>query len=80
MDEEGINRLTEDLRTESLPEVILDRLKVLKLALKDESEGDKTVRWFLRAGGLPTIIRLLRGTATSDTRTAMDSHHVSQQK
>jgi hypothetical protein len=72
LDEEAMKRLTEDLRTESWPPLIYDRLKALNLALEDKvgSVGDNAGRLFLRAGGLPSVIRLLRGTAWSHTPTA----------
>jgi hypothetical protein len=58
--------LAEELRTETSAEVILDRLKALSLALDDQAMADTGALVFVRAGGLPTIVRLLMGVATAD--------------
>jgi hypothetical protein len=63
---EVFQSLAEDLRTETLAEVILDRLKALDVALDDKVMASSGPLAFIRAGGLPTLIRLLKGASTSD--------------
>jgi hypothetical protein len=72
--------LAEDLRTEASPDTILEHLEVLITGLDDPLSGDDKVhtleeagkvaasraRIFLKAGGLPAVIRHLRGATTSD--------------
>jgi hypothetical protein len=67
-------KLAKELRTETGgAETILNRLKQLNTALHDKRTADSGPRAFLREGGLPTVIRLLRGTATSDSTPTADS-------
>jgi hypothetical protein len=58
--------LTKLVRTETSPEMIVDRLQILKRALQDEEVTDMCALIFVRNGGLPTLIRHLKGVATSD--------------
>jgi hypothetical protein len=67
-------KLAKELRTESAgAETILKHLKQLNTALHDKHTADSGPRAFLREGGLPTVIRLIRGTATSDSTPNADS-------
>jgi hypothetical protein len=68
--------LAEDLRTETVPRTIVERLRALYAALDDVQTYDYLAVMFLRAGGLPVLIPLLRGTtatsgATSDPETPL---------
>jgi hypothetical protein len=62
----ALKSLARDLRTETTPTIILERLKALNSALDDPHTPDKDALVFLRAGGLPSLICHLTGTATSD--------------
>jgi hypothetical protein len=64
-DEAGVQRLAEDLRTETSAIAILSRLEALIKGLTDKQMADKVARAFMRAGGLPILICHLRGSATS---------------
>jgi hypothetical protein len=71
-DEELMQRLAKDLRAKSSPKTILKRLEDFNLALQvdltkqtadgqvDMSVQEDRARLFLQAGGLRTVIRLLR--------------------
>jgi hypothetical protein len=61
----GIQRLAEELQTEPSPKMILQGLKALKEGLADKWWGHDVALWFLRAGGLPTLIRHLRASPMS---------------
>jgi hypothetical protein len=70
------HRLAEDLHTATSAETILERLKTLCTALSDEEaagNGHPGALDFERAGGLPTLVVLLMGVATSDAQTDADS-------
>jgi hypothetical protein len=77
-----IKQLAEDLRTETSAETILERLDALFTALDvRESVGNRDIGVvFLRAGGLPTLIRLLKGTPTPHAATGENSMHADVSK
>jgi hypothetical protein len=62
----GFQKLAEDLRTETSPAVILERLKSLVNHLTLEKSAGKMALALLRADGSRTIVRLLRGTPTEN--------------
>ncbi len=74
-DKAGVKRLAKDLRTKTSARAILKRLEALTKALEDQQMADKVALAFMRAGGLPTLIRHLKGSApsapTSDPRLAL---------
>jgi hypothetical protein len=65
--------VAKELRMETTAGTILNHLKELHTALKDERTADNRLRLFLREGGLPTVIGLLRGRATTDSTPDADS-------
>jgi hypothetical protein len=65
--ERGLSMLAKELHMETSAEIILGHLQQLNTALQDEVTADNKVHLVLREGGMPTVIRLLRGTATSDS-------------
>jgi hypothetical protein len=58
----AVQKLAEELKTQTSPEIILQGLKLLARGLYDERTGYNIALWFLRAGGLPTLIRHLRAS------------------
>jgi hypothetical protein len=64
-DEATVHKLADDLRTDSSAKTILERLKVLSVAVEDPRRAAELALVFLRAGGLPTLIHLLDPPATS---------------
>jgi hypothetical protein len=71
--EAAIQKLADDLRTETLPATILADLKALDSALNNEVVGDKLALVFLHACGLPTLIQHLGGSVTSAGTTDADA-------
>jgi hypothetical protein len=65
----AVQRLTEELQTQASPKIILQGLKALSKGLSDEQTGCNVALWFLRAGGLPTLIRHLRACPSPGTTT-----------
>jgi hypothetical protein len=63
--EKELKSLAKDLRTETSPSTILKHLKALNIALSDPQTSDPDALVFLRAGGLPALIRHLTGNAAS---------------
>jgi hypothetical protein len=63
----NIHKLATDLSKETTPSAILKHLEALTAKLNDEDEltADAAAIVFLGAGGLPPVIRNLRGTAAS---------------
>ncbi len=64
-EEATFQKLAEDLRLETSPQTIFNCLKALKKGLSDPHTAGHRARIFLRAGGLPPLIRHLMGTPTS---------------
>ncbi len=64
-------KLANQLRTETSAETIVENLWQLNKALQDEIK-DEGLLLFVRAGGLPDVIRLLRGPAPSDSGATAD--------
>ncbi len=62
---DAFQMLADNLATEALPEVYLERLKLLVAGLHDPWLGEHRALTFLQAGGLPVIIRHLRGSAAA---------------
>jgi hypothetical protein len=63
--EASVQKLADDLQTETSPEIILEHLEALSTALEDQAMGAKLALVFLRAGGLPTVIHHLDPPAMS---------------
>lgn len=70
---DAVEGLAEVLRTFTMEKPLGDLLRTLVAILQVSDEG---ARVFLRAGGLPTLIRHLRGAATSDSDQAVASPDV----
>jgi hypothetical protein len=69
-------QLAEDLHTATSAETIRERLDTIYFALRDEQSagnGHPGALEFHRAGGMPTLVLLLKGFATSDAQTDADS-------
>jgi hypothetical protein len=64
-EEAVVQKLAEDLRTETSPAAIVGCIKALCKRLDDEARADYVALVFIRAGGLPALIRHLGGFATS---------------
>lgn len=64
-EKDALQRMVEDLRTETSERAILEKLKALMARLYASDEPVQNFLQALQAGGLPTLIRHLRGTATS---------------
>jgi hypothetical protein len=63
LDAAAVHNLIKTLRTETSPPVLVKHLDDLIDACLDDATGDVTAVTFLRADGLLTLIRFLRGTA-----------------
>jgi hypothetical protein len=70
--EKTLESLAKDLRTETSLTTITKRLKVLKIALSDPQTSDNDAVVFVRAGGLPAVIRHLGGLAPSGATCGSD--------
>ncbi len=64
-EEAAVQKLAEDVRTETSLDAIVGSLKALCRRLDDEARADHVALVFMRAGGLPALIRHLGGFATS---------------
>jgi hypothetical protein len=62
--EAAVLKLADSLRTETLPDIILEQLTTLDTFLEDDVMGPKLALVFLHAGGLPTLIQHLQGSPT----------------
>jgi hypothetical protein len=71
--EAAVQKLADDLRTETLPDTILKHLKALGLHMEDEVMGPDLALVFLHAGGLPTLIQHLGGSLTPTGTTDADA-------
>jgi hypothetical protein len=60
-----VQKLAEDLCTKRSPNAILRCLKTLSAGLNEQARADHVVAVFMRAGGLPTLIRHLGASASS---------------
>jgi hypothetical protein len=65
-EEEAFQKLAEDLRTETSAQAILNHLEAVVAGIEEPLWAEKRAHAFLQAGGLATLIRHFRGTATSD--------------
>jgi hypothetical protein len=71
--EMDLRTVAKDLRSEVSAKTSLERLMVLNLALQDELSAESGLPLFLKEGGLPPVIRLLRGPTTPDTTVFAES-------
>jgi hypothetical protein len=66
IDMEALQRLAEDLRRDTSAIAIFTCLRALVASFEDPGEADERALLLVRAGGLPAVIRHLRGTVTAD--------------
>jgi hypothetical protein len=64
----AVHKMVRDLQKQTSPMVICASLEMLTNSLNDKAMGEKVAIMFVRAGGLPSLIRHLGGAPTS-TRT-----------
>jgi hypothetical protein len=69
--EAAVQRLVEELRTQTSPKAILSCLDMLNNGLTDKRTGEKVFLTFMRAGGPPILIRHMGKPTTSTLADAM---------
>jgi hypothetical protein len=72
-EEAVVLKLAEDLRTEASSKSVLKSIKLLFKCLNCPYRGDAVAARFLRADGLPALIRHIQGTATQSPTGCQDA-------